>query len=305
MIIPRIQNVKLISACLAPGWFSSIALAEEKNVRDEAGPVSVRPQCLPPQLPPASYCKLQACIPLWALMVPVSCSCSARTDHMILLHHCHTACGAFQWATAFPPWQSQNVPNVDRIFSLFLILWVQNCEYNLFGIYHMNHFHCYISSLPAILSKTSELISTLLSATPHYHHRWHLRCSASQVLTKHRPSKANWPLRPVHPNTCAFMVAMATVARVVSVVNLVTIPFHSILQLDPMLKFLYQFNDKNSINPWSELKMTFLLCVLSPLSLPLRFSVFSSAPLCMDRYPLWCFITSVLSLLKWMPVHLH
>lgn len=65
MTIPRIQNMRLISACLAPGWFSCIALAEEKN-REGRGRScqSVRPQCLPPQLPPASHCRLQPASPL-------------------------------------------------------------------------------------------------------------------------------------------------------------------------------------------------------------------------------------------------
>lgn len=61
---------------------------------------SVRLQCLSPQLPPASYCKLH-CELLWyqclAPAVP-------RTDLTVLLYHCHTVCGALQWATAFPPW---------------------------------------------------------------------------------------------------------------------------------------------------------------------------------------------------------
>lgn len=111
MTIPRIQNVKLISACLAPGWFSSIALAEEKTVRDEAGPVSVRPQCLPPQLPPASYCKLQACIPLWALMVPVSCSCCAPNwphDSPSPLPHCMWR---FPMSNSFP---SMTIPKCPQ-----------------------------------------------------------------------------------------------------------------------------------------------------------------------------------------------
>lgn len=245
MTIPRIQNGKLISACLAPGWFSCITLSEEKNCEERGQSCqSVRPQCLPPQLTPASYCKLQACIPLWVLMVPVSCSCCAPNwphSSPSPLPHC---VWSFPMSNSFPSMSNPKMsPPWTGSFSLFLILWAQNCEYNLFGIYHMNHFHCYISSLPAILSKTSELISTLLSATPHYHHQWHLRCSASEVLTKHRPSKDNWPSHPVHPNNCAFMVAMATVARVVSVANLSTILFHGTLQLVPMLKFLYQFND--------------------------------------------------------------
>lgn len=79
--------------------------------------------------------------------------------------------------------QSQNVLIVGRI--LFLVPHFMDAGLQMQLIQYLSYesFSLLCIFFTAILSKTSELISTMPFATLHYHHQWHLRCSGSETFS--------------------------------------------------------------------------------------------------------------------------
>lgn len=155
MTIPRIQNVKLISECLAPGWFSCIALAEEKNREGRGRSCQSVRRCgyLTPvsSTSPASSFPLQApaCIStVSSYGTSIFSCCAPNPPHgsPSPLPHC---LWSFLMSNSFPSMSNPKMsPPWTDSFSLFLILWIENCKYSLFGIYHMNRFHIFLTCNP-------------------------------------------------------------------------------------------------------------------------------------------------------------